>query len=146
MRPSTLECSLHGGTYARQIALEEIVRRSGLHAADGGLFIDGASDNQEGNARRPFSRERQRSHAIETGQRVIGENDVRPELLQLPQKLVPAVYPARRKWNAGPLELVLHELRIHRDVFENEDAKSIFRHEQAFQVSGRAAVLTDKVL
>src|ERR687897_821432 len=114
MGPRALERRLNGGADACQIALEEIVGGSSLHAADSGLFIDGAGDNQEGGARRAFPRQRQRSHAIETWQRVIGENDVRPELFQLPQKLVAAVYPARRKWNASPFELVLHELRIHR--------------------------------
>ena len=57
------------------------------------------------------------------GTAVVGENQVGLELLELVQEGLPGIHPPGGERDAGPLELVFHELRIHRDVFQYEDAK-----------------------
>ncbi len=65
----------------------------------------------------------ERGHAVEAGQGVVGEDEVGLELLDLAQERFAGIHPPGGEGDAGPLELVLHELGVHRHVFQNEDAK-----------------------
>ena len=76
---------------------------------------------RKGVAGRPLPGQRQRRHAIEPREGVVGEDQVGAELVELAQEAVPGIHPAGVERNAAPLELVLDELRVHRYVFEDQD-------------------------
>ena len=82
-----LDCGADPG----QIVLEEVVGGAGLHASDGRLLVDGAGHDQEGHRGRPFAGDRERCHAVEARQRVVGEDQVRPELVERLDEPVPGV-------------------------------------------------------
>ena len=138
-RSLALQRGLDGRTDSRQIALQQVIGRPGLHAADGGLFVHRSGDYQERNAGGPLPGQRERAHSVELRQGIVRQNHVRLKTVQLLEELVPRVHPAGDKGDPGPLELVFHELGVHRHVFQNEYAERIWQHQgRAGSVSGRA--------
>ena len=115
--------ALDGRTDPGQVALEQVVRGAGLHAADRGLFVDRAGDDEERDVRRALPGDREGGHAVEPRQGVVGEDDVGPELFELALERVASVHSPCVEVHARPAELVLDELGVHRDVLEDQDSQ-----------------------
>ena len=128
VRPVALERGLDGRTDPGQITLEQVVGGPGLHTSDGSLLVHRAGDDEERDARDPLSRQGECGHAVETREGVIGENQIGAEVVQLPEKAVPAIDSAGQERNAGALELVFHELGVHGHIFQDQDPERMQRH------------------
>jgi hypothetical protein len=124
-----LQGGLDGRTDAGQIALEQVIRGPRLHASHRGFLVHRTSHNEEGDTGHPLPGQGERGHAIEAGKRVVGEDQIGAELIQLAEKCVPAVDPAGEERYAGPLEFVFYELGVHGHVLEDQDPERIGRHE-----------------
>ena len=70
----------------------------------------------------------ERGHAIETGQGVVGEDQVGLKFVELPEEFVAGIDTAGVEWNIGTAELVFDELGVHWHIFENENSQPLRRH------------------
>ncbi len=119
------ERPLDRGADPGEVALEQIVGGAGLHAADRGLLIDRPGDDEERHCRDSFPRQGERRHAVESGEGVVGEDQIRREVVDLAEERLARIHPPGGEWNAGALELVLDELRVHGHILEDENAERI---------------------
>ncbi len=66
--------------------------------------------------------------------------------VQLLQETVPGIHPLGHERDPGPLELILHQLGVHRHVFQDEYAERIWQHQGRAEARAEGWVPTPRPL
>ena len=77
----------------------------------------------------PSAGQAERLHAVEIGQNVIRQDDIRREFLQAAHEFLPVRRPARKKRDFAAAQLPFEQIRGWRLIFQNQDAQFV-RHFQ----------------
>ncbi len=122
---------------AHQVRLENIVGGAALQRADRIFLADGARDEDERRVGTELARHRERSHAVESRHREVGQDDVGRELAQRPLERLLAVHQPMPDTQAGALELAQLELGVGPDVFGEQYPDGRRAHRGHFVVGTR---------
>ena len=121
--PTQRQGALHGGPQPEQPVLHDEVDRAFLDEADRGLFVERSGDDDDGRER-PFAlHHMQRVERAELRQRVVGQHDIRGEVVQGMAQVGSALHALGRAAHAGAAQLAEQELRVGGDVLYQQDAE-----------------------
>ena len=107
--------------------LQYVIGRAGFHARDGRLLVNRAGDNDDRHMGHPRSSQAERLHAVEVGQGVIGQDDIRREFVQPAHVIFPGRNASRGERDFAPAQLPFEQIRGGRFIFQNQDAQFV-RH------------------
>jgi len=118
-----LEGTLDGRDQALRVTLQNVVDRAALQSLDGALLADGAGNEDEGNPGRFGTRNRERRHAIETGQTEVREDEIRQLCVQRGAHLELVHDAAERAHVARLLEAPHRQLSVRLRILDQQDAQ-----------------------
>ena len=109
-----------------QPVLEHVIIGAAFERLDRHLVPVRAGHEDKGHLRAALPCGGQGAEAVKGRDPVVGENQVRRVMLQLVQELLAAFNPLGPEAQAGAVQFVLDELRIQRDVFDQQEAEFSF--------------------
>lgn len=89
------------------------------------LLGERTGDEDEGRLRDPLARQRKGSVAVESGQHVIGQDDIEGAILDRLDEGIAGPQALGLEVEASPLQLCADQLRIKRTVLKHEDAQAL---------------------
>jgi hypothetical protein len=108
-----------GRSEPAEAVLEQVIAGAVLHGLDGGVFADGAGDDDEGDVQAALVEQLQGGEGVELGHAVVGEDDVRGRI-EPGQKLRARGATVAPDRQARPPQLMKHEVGVGFAVFEDQ--------------------------
>src|SRR5258706_50820 len=106
MTPPNLDFRAGGvqqGNQPRKSLLEDIAGRPLLELFDGELLPDHSRNDNDGHIGTFFPANIQSRHTAKRGERIVGKNQIRIELIELPEECLLGIDPACLKRDSRPL-------------------------------------------
>ena len=110
---------------ALQALLHHIVACAAGQGLHGQLFGQGAGDEDERRVRDALARQRKGGIAIESGQYVVGQDDVEGAIVDRLDERIAGPQPLGLEVEACALQLCADQLRVKRAVLQHEDAQAL---------------------
>jgi hypothetical protein len=110
------QSALHRRQQPLQAPLEHVVGRAALEGLDRQLFPQVARDEDKGQLRAQLARQVQSRHAVEAGQRIVGQDQVEAALTQRGDEVVARLHMAHGAAQTVAVEPVGDQVRVQRAV------------------------------
>ena len=112
-----------------QAGLEDVVVRPLLNAAHRDFLRMRSGDEDERHLRLAFLEQLQRLDGAEFRQRVVGQDRVRLETVQLAEELIARLHPARVAAHSAAFQLVFDQFRVGKRVLDQENVQGRIHRE-----------------